>query len=84
MHIHCNKLDLAFAEAGSDLTISSFTKGIFISDHKHVAATLNIRMPKLERKLVTMRKMKIITFDIFQQELGSKNLNCDGLLDNMA
>ena len=68
-HIHCNKLGLVFAEAGSDLTISSCTTGIFISDQKLVTAALNFRKPKLERKLVTMRKMKNVTFDTFQQEM---------------
>ena len=40
-----------------------------------MTATLNIKKPELERKL---------TFDTFQKELRSKNLNCDGLLDSMA
>ena len=57
-HIHGNKLDLVFAEARSDLKVSSCTTGIFISDHKLVTATLNIRKLKLERKLVTMRNTK--------------------------
>ena len=47
-------------------------------------ATLNIRKPKLERKLVTMRKMNNVTFDTFQRELRSEKLNSDGLLDSMA
>ena len=56
-HIHGSKLDLVFAEAGSDLTVSPCTTGIFISDHKLVTAIKNIRKLKLERKLGTIRKM---------------------------
>ena len=56
MHVHSNKLELVFAKTRSDLTVSSCTTGIFILHHKLVTATLNIRKPKLERKLVTMRR----------------------------
>ena len=47
MHAHGNKPDLVFTEAGLDLTVSSCTMGIFISDHKLVTTTLKIRKLKL-------------------------------------
>ena len=56
MHVNSNKLDLVFAEAGSDLTVSSYTKGIFILDHKLAIATLNIRNAEIAKKLVTYEK----------------------------
>ena len=84
IHIHGNKLDLVFTEAGSDLAVSSCTTGIFIFYHKLVTATLNIRKWKLERKPLNMTKIKNVTFDTFQQELRSEKLNCDGLLDSVA
>ena len=59
MPVHGNKLDLVFTEVESDLIVSSHTAGIFISDYRLVTATLNIRKPKLERKPVIMRRIKV-------------------------
>ena len=67
MHVHGNKLDLVFAEAGSDLTFSSYKTGTFILHCKLVTATLNIR--KLQLEPAAMKIIKNVKFDISQQEL---------------
>ena len=49
-----------------------------------MTATLNIRKPKLERKIITTRKMKNVTFDTFQLKVRSEKQSCDGLIEIMA
>ena len=49
-----------------------------------MTATINSRKLKLERKLVTTRKMKNVIFNTFKQEPRSEKLNCDGLLDSIT
>ena len=61
-----NILDLIFMEEATSIKLTSCQVGPFLSDHKPVSAVLNIKKPPIEKKTLSVCKLKCITDESFK------------------
>lgn len=75
-HIHGHTLDLIITRKSDSVICTSPDSGHFISDHCAVLCHLRTSRPKINRKVISFRKIDEIDIDMFKSDLLLTDLVC--------
>ena len=73
-HKSGNTLDLIISEIQSRVTIMTTTPGPYITDHRAIISTLNIKKMQPRRQVKNIRKLHAITIDQWKEEFRPENV----------
>ena len=74
-HVKGNILELICTEETSSIKLTFCQAGSFLSDHKLVAAVLNIDKQPIEKKTLSVHKLHCITDDSFKSALNESAID---------
>ena len=81
-HKSGNTLDLVISESGNGSTIMTTTPGPFLTNHRAVISTLNIKRVQPNRQTKSVRKLHEITTDQWENEFNPENVKLNANLDS--
>ena len=74
-HTKGNILDFIFTEEAGSIKLTSCQVGTFLMDHKLVSAVLNIKKPPIEKKTLSVHKLKCITEETFKAAFNDEAID---------
>ena len=82
-HAKGSILDLIFTEEATNIKLTSCQVGHFLSDHKLVSAVLNIKKPPIEKKTLSVHKLKCITEESFKAAFNEDAIDLTSPVDTV-